>query len=45
MRGIADTGFIVAFANRRDRYFRWAHGLAKEKQVVYRKTQSKIFPP
>lgn len=30
MRGIADTGFIVAFANRRDRYFRWAHGLAEK---------------
>jgi predicted nucleic acid-binding protein len=30
MRGIADTGFIVAFANRRDRYFPWAHGLAEK---------------
>ena len=30
MRGIADTGFIVAFANRRDMHFRWAHGLAEK---------------
>ncbi len=29
MKGIADTGFLVAFANRRDRYFRWAHSLAE----------------
>ena len=28
MRGIADTGFLVAFANRRDRYHEWALGLA-----------------
>lgn len=30
MKGIADTGFIVAYANRRDRYFPWAYGLAKK---------------
>lgn len=29
MTGIADTGFLVAFANRRDRYFPWAHALAE----------------
>lgn len=29
MKGIADTGFLVAFANRRDRYFPWAHALAE----------------
>ena len=29
MRGIADTGFLVAFANRRDRYFPWAYSLAE----------------
>ena len=29
MRGIADTGFLVAFANRRDLYFPWAHALAE----------------
>lgn len=28
MKGIADTGFLVAFANRRDRYFPWAYALA-----------------
>jgi uncharacterized protein len=28
MRGIADTGFLVAFANRRDRFFPWAFALA-----------------
>ena len=28
MRGIADTGFLVAFANRSDRYHDWAVGLA-----------------
>ncbi|MDO8541494.1 MAG: PIN domain-containing protein [Opitutaceae bacterium] len=28
MNGIADTGFLVAFANRRDAYFPWAHALA-----------------
>lgn len=30
MKGIADTGFIVAFANREDRHHAWALGLAKE---------------
>jgi predicted nucleic acid-binding protein len=29
MKGIADTGFLVAFANRRDRYFPWAFTLAQ----------------
>lgn len=29
MKGIADTGFLVAFANRRDRYFRWAYALSE----------------
>ena len=29
MIGIADTGFLVAFGARRDRYFPWAHALAK----------------
>jgi len=29
MRGIADTGFLVAFANRHDEYFSWAHALAE----------------
>jgi predicted nucleic acid-binding protein len=29
MRGIADTGFLVAFANRRDHFFPWAHALAE----------------
>jgi predicted nucleic acid-binding protein len=28
MRGIADTGFLVAFANRRDRHHEWAVSLA-----------------
>ena len=28
MTGIADTGFLVAFAARRDRFFPWAHALA-----------------
>jgi uncharacterized protein len=27
--GIADTGFLVAFAARRDRFFPWAHALAE----------------
>ena len=30
MKGIADTGFIVAYANRRDRYFPWAYSLAEK---------------
>ncbi len=30
MTGIADTGFIVAFLNRRDRYHKWAARLARE---------------
>ncbi len=30
MRAIADTGFLVAFANRRDRYFAWAIALAEQ---------------
>jgi len=29
MTGIADTGFLVAFANRRDLYFPWAYSLAE----------------
>ncbi len=29
MKGIADTGFLVAFANRRDLYFSWAYSLAE----------------
>lgn len=29
MRGIADTGFLVAFANRRDRHFAWAYALGQ----------------
>lgn len=30
MNGIADTGFLVAFANRGDRYHGWATGLAAQ---------------
>lgn len=30
MKGIADTGFIVAFRNRDDRYHAWALELARE---------------
>jgi len=30
MKGIADTGFIVAFLNRNDRYHEWAVGLAEQ---------------
>ena len=29
MKGIADTGFLVAFVNRNDRYHDWALGLAE----------------
>ncbi len=29
MKGIADTGFLVAFANRNDQHHDWAVGLAK----------------
>lgn len=29
MKGIADTGFLVAFANRSDRYHEWAVGVAE----------------
>ena len=29
MKAIADTGFIVAFVNRHDRYHPWALGIAK----------------
>jgi hypothetical protein len=29
MKGIADTGFIVAFANRSDAYHDWALGVAE----------------
>lgn len=29
MIGIADTGFLVAFAARRDEFFPWAHALAE----------------
>jgi len=30
MNGIADTGFLVAFANRRDIHFPWAYALAEQ---------------
>lgn len=30
MKAIADTGFLVAFANRRDRHFVWAYSLAQQ---------------
>jgi uncharacterized protein len=30
MRGIADTGFLVAFANRRDRHHDWAMSVARQ---------------
>lgn len=30
MKAIADTGFLVAFGNRRDRYHRWALEIAKQ---------------
>ncbi len=30
MKGIADTGFLVAFARARDRYHGWAIGLAEQ---------------
>jgi uncharacterized protein len=33
MKGIADTGFLVAFANRRDRHHRWAVALARSVEV------------
>jgi len=32
MRGIADTGFLVAFSARRDQHFSWAYCLAKQIQ-------------
>lgn len=32
MRAIADTGFLVAFANRKDAYFQWAYALAEHIQ-------------
>ena len=30
MKGIADTGFLVAFANRSDRHHEWAVGVAEQ---------------
>jgi uncharacterized protein len=30
MKAIADTGFLVAFGNRRDRFHRWAAGIAEQ---------------
>ena len=30
MKGIADTGFLVAFANRNDRHHEWAVGVAEQ---------------
>jgi len=30
MKGIADTGFLVAFANRNDRHHDWAMKLAED---------------
>jgi len=33
MRGIADTGFLVAFLNRKDRFHRWAMEIVQEVEV------------
>src|SRR5271156_5512966 len=33
MRGIADTGFLVAFLNRKDRFHPWALEIAREAEV------------
>lgn len=33
MKAIADTGFLVAFANRRDRHHHWAVALARSIEV------------
>jgi predicted nucleic acid-binding protein len=33
MRGIADTGFLVAFLNRKDRFHSWALEMAREAEV------------
>jgi predicted nucleic acid-binding protein len=33
MRGIADTGFVVAFLNRRDRFHAWALEMAREAET------------
>jgi uncharacterized protein len=30
MKGIADTGFLVSFTNRKDRFHRWAVGIAEQ---------------
>jgi predicted nucleic acid-binding protein len=30
VKGIADTGFLVAFGNRKDRYHDWAVGIAEQ---------------
>jgi predicted nucleic acid-binding protein len=30
VKGIADTGFLVAFANRKDRYHQWAVSIARD---------------
>ena len=30
MKGIADTGFLVAFANSNDRYHDWARAVAEQ---------------
>ncbi|HEV3270844.1 MAG TPA: hypothetical protein VGZ93_01550 [Candidatus Methylacidiphilales bacterium] len=33
MRGIADTGFLVAFLNRKDRFHPWALEIVREAEV------------
>ncbi|NQX01179.1 hypothetical protein HQ447_11000 [bacterium] len=40
MTGIADTGFSVAFANRRDTNFPWAFALAEHIKRFRRRIQS-----
>lgn len=35
MRGIADTGFLVAFANRKDRHHDWAVTIAEQLQEPF----------
>lgn len=43
MKGIADTGFLVAFANRGDAHHDWAVALAGDFRV-YRRNKRETIP-
>ena len=50
MKAIADTGLLVAFANRNDRHHAWVVGIAQQISAplmtceVYRRNRREVIP-